>query len=241
MNIDVILTPLEAAAERINGRRVVVIDVFRATSCICAAMSAGARRLIPFTSIDECWQEHSKWQGTDERVVMCGERKMLPIEGFALGNSPLSYTKESVGDATVIMSTTNGTRSIQIAEREGATQVLVAALLNARAVADKIAEQDGDITLFCSGRADRFSIEDTLCAGYIATILSKEYGAKLSEVAWWASDVYNRYSDDLTAAMEHNGHYHRLNELGMGDDVNYALQRDIMDIVPRVMAGEVLL
>ncbi len=241
MEIDIILTPLEALPERIEGKTVVVIDVFRATSCICAAMASGAKKLIPFTSIEQCLEEQKRWEGSSEKIVMGGERKMLPIEGFELGNSPLSYTKEVVEGAVVIMSTTNGTRSIEIAQNYSADKILVASLGNAKAVAEELSRDGRDVTIFCAGRADRFSIEDTLCAGYISTLLEKSVeGVVLGEAAWWAADVYKRYSGDLREAMQSNRHYHRLNSLGMSADVDYALTLDTMDIVPRVVDGAVV-
>ncbi|MEG0163461.1 MAG: 2-phosphosulfolactate phosphatase, partial [Mucinivorans sp.] len=53
MNIDVLLTPLEISPARVAGRVVVVVDVFRATTCITAAMANGVKRLIPVTTIEE--------------------------------------------------------------------------------------------------------------------------------------------------------------------------------------------
>ncbi len=243
MRVDIIHCPPEASQSRIDGKSVVVIDVFRATSCICTAMSNGARRVLPYTTVEQCWDKKEELAANsgDHRVILGGERKMLLIDGFDLGNSPLGYSKDVVEGATIIMSTTNGTRSIELAQKYGASEILIASMLNAQAVVRRLMESGRDVELFCSGRADKFSIEDTLCAGYIVSLMMEQSGVEIEELAWWASEVYKRNQDNLIGAMSHNQHYYRLLELGLGEDVDYCLSRDVLDIVPRVSGREVIL
>ncbi len=241
MFIDVVLTPMEVDEERFKDKTVAVIDVFRATTCICTAMANGAEKLIPMTSIDESRAKFEELKDSTPKLLLGGERKMVRIEGFQLDNSPLCYTRETVEGATIITSTTNGTRSIQLAERGGSSSVLIAALVNAKAAAEELHSRGKDIVLFCSGRRNRFSIEDTLCAGYIASLLDENHTVELSDVAWWAIDVYKRYKDNLREPMRHNSHYLRLVDMGLSDDVAAALKVDSMDIVPKVVGGEVIL
>ncbi|MFI3288375.1 MAG: 2-phosphosulfolactate phosphatase [Rikenellaceae bacterium] len=241
MFIDIVLTPLEVDSERFKGKSVAVIDVFRATTCICTAMGNGAQRLIPLTSVEESREKYEELKGSVEKLLLGGEREMVRIEGFELDNSPLGYTREVVEGATIITSTTNGTRSIQLAEKGGASSVYIASLLNAAAAAERLHGEGKDIVLFCSGRRNRFSVEDTLCAGYIASLLDENHTVELSDVAWWAIDVYKRYKDNLREPMRHNSHYIRLVEMGLSDDVAAALKVDSMDIVPKVVRGEVIL
>ncbi len=242
MNIDIILTPKEAEHSRLSGRAVAVIDVFRATSCICTAMENGAKRLIPLTSVEQSVNMRDRLLESGEKnILLGGERKMLRIDGFELDNSPASYKRELVEGSTIVMSTTNGTRSIQLASQNDAHCTLVASLLNATAAAEALHKEGRDITLFCSGRADRFSIEDTLCAGYMVWLLDQKHTVELTGVAWWAMDVYKRYADNLREAMQCNEHYHRLLDLNMADDVAYCLQRDILTSVPRIKDGVVTL
>ncbi len=241
MNVDIILTPIEAEHSRIEGKTVAVIDVFRATSCICTAMECGAKRLIPLTTVEQSVEMRDRLVAGGESVLLGGERKMLRIEGFELDNSPLSYKDKSIKDATIVMSTTNGTRSLELAVGNDASAVFVASMLNAKAASEALWECGRDIVLFCSGRGNRFSVEDTLCAGYIVSLLEQNHTVELSDVAWWAKDVYERYADNLRDAMQHNGHYHRLLSMGMADDVEYCLRRDLYNTVPRVKDGVVVL
>ncbi len=241
MNIDIILTPLEVERERMEGKTVAVIDVFRATTCICTAMGNGAKKLIPMTSVDETRKLYEELKPTTEKLIRGGERKMVKIEGFELDNSPVCYTREVCEGATIITSTTNGTRSLQLAENMGASSVFVASLLNAKAAAEVLHKQGKNIVLFCSGRRNRFSIEDALCAGYIASLLDENHTVELSDIAWTIADFYKRHKDDLREPMRHNSHYLRLLDMGLADDIKAALTVDSMTIVPKVVDGEVIL
>ncbi|HEX8831130.1 MAG TPA: 2-phosphosulfolactate phosphatase, partial [Longimicrobium sp.] len=86
MKLDVLLTPGELLPGDIAERTVVVIDALRASSTIVEALAAGAKALFPVASIEEALRL-ANTLGRDE-VLLCGERKSLPIEGFDLGNSP---------------------------------------------------------------------------------------------------------------------------------------------------------
>ena len=48
-----------------------------------------------------------------KKRLMLGERGGKKIEGFDLGNSPLSVNKKTVYEKRLFMSTTNGTKSLQ--------------------------------------------------------------------------------------------------------------------------------
>lgn len=240
MRVDVIFTPVEASAARIEGRTVVVIDVFRATSCICAAIENGASRLVPMTTVDQSLAMREKLSATGHRVLLGGERKMVRIDGFELDNSPRSYSADMVGGADVVMTTTNGTRSIELAEKFGACEVLIGSLLNGRAAALRAAESRGDVVLFCSGRQDHFTMEDALCAGYMVGVIVDGWECELSDAAWAMGDLYGRYCDDLRGALRYSEHYSRMLNAGLADDVEYCLQRDIFSTVPRLFGGAVV-
>ena len=134
MEIDIIGTAAEVSPERVEGRNVAVIDVFRATSVMVTALGNGAREIIPMTGIEESFRlrdrlvaEHRQ-QEDPGPVLLGGERNTVIIEGFDLDNSPLRYTPEVVRDATIVMSTTNGTRAVNCAQGL-ANEIYIAALL----------------------------------------------------------------------------------------------------------------
>ena len=88
-----------------------VIDVLRATTTISWALKNGADSIQVFADLDLLKESAIKWQA--EKRLMLGERGGKKIEGFDLGNSPLSVTKKVVNGKRLFMSTTNGTKSLQ--------------------------------------------------------------------------------------------------------------------------------
>src|SRR5689334_24001380 len=132
----------------------------------------GARAVVPFESSDEAVTRSKSFERRD--VLLAGERKMKPIPGFDLGNSPLEFTREAVEGKTVLMTTTNGTPAIT--NTAGAKDVVVASYVNFTAVLTMLrtALRGGtDITLVCAGRDRQFGLEDAGCAGRFVFNMAK--------------------------------------------------------------------
>ena len=230
MNADVLLTPLEICPERLEGRAAVVVDVFRATSCICTAVANGVGRLIPVTTIEQALELRERL-GSSERVLLGGERRTKLIEGFDLDNSPFSYSRERVAGATVVMSTTNGTRALEGCVEAGAAAVLVGSMLNAEAVAEELKRRGKDVAVVCAGRQDRFTTEDVVAAGLIVGLLN----AELTDAAHCAATLYNNSKNDLRALLRAGcAHYRQIVANGLADDVAYCLDRNVLSVVPEL-------
>src|SRR5689334_11780779 len=84
---------------------VVIIDVFRATSTIAAALYNGARCVIPVDSVPKAIEISKSIDG-----IAAGERDGKVAEGLEHGNSPLEYHREFIENKTLVLTTTNGTR-----------------------------------------------------------------------------------------------------------------------------------
>src|SRR5439155_1261727 len=78
----------------VAGRVVAVVDVLRLSTSIAVALANEAKSVIPLETAGDA-MERAKPFERDE-VVLAGEQKMMPISGFALGNSPQSFTVEAV-------------------------------------------------------------------------------------------------------------------------------------------------
>lgn len=130
--------------EEMVGGTVVVIDVLRSSTTIVYALEAGATEVIPCLEIDEARAVASQFLPSE--VVLGGERKGLPIEGFDLGNSPGEYTPYSVGNRAVVLTTTNGIRAMALCRQ--AERVLIGAFTNASAIVDQLVGQER-IHLLC--------------------------------------------------------------------------------------------
>lgn len=162
MRIDTYFTVPEVDGASLAESTVVVIDVVRATTTIIEALANGARAIFPTESTEDAVRLAQSLGREDS--ILCGERKGEKVEGFDLGNSPAEFTREVVEDKKLVMSTTNGTRALTIAQ-EG-ERVLPCALTNLGAVAAELASVER-ISVICAGREDSFSLDDALCVGHL--------------------------------------------------------------------------
>jgi 2-phosphosulfolactate phosphatase len=169
MNIDVFLTPGEVNPAEVAGRTVVVLDVLRATTTIVEALSAGAKAIYPVGSIEDALRLANSF-GREE-VLLCGERRCLPIDGFDLGNSPREFTPERVAGKTLVMTTTNGTYAMMLAA--GAERILIGSITNLDAIVEDIARSEVSPAFICAGRERFFAMEDAVCAGAMAARLQE--------------------------------------------------------------------
>jgi 2-phosphosulfolactate phosphatase len=161
VRVDVAFTPAEASSAHVA----VVIDVMRATSTIAQALASGYERVLCCREIGEARALRSELK---DGAVVGGERNAILIEGFDLGASPRDYLEPRA--RTVIMTTTNGTRTI-LAAASASAHVLLGSLLNLDAVARAAAEPREDVTLVCAGYEGTFAVDDAYCAGRIVELL----------------------------------------------------------------------
>ena len=71
----------------------VVIDVLRATTTISWALKNGADSIQVFSDLDLLKDTAKEWDA--DKRLMLAERGGKTIDGFDLGNSPLSVSKET--------------------------------------------------------------------------------------------------------------------------------------------------
>ena len=231
MRLDVFLTRDEVSAADLADRAVVVVDVLRATSTIVEALSSGARAIYPVASIEDALRLANTF-GRGE-VLLCGERRCLPIEGFDLGNSPSEFTPERVGGKTLVMSTTNGTAAMTLAA--SAARVLVGSLLNLSAVVDELSANQADPVILCSGREGYFGLEDAVCAGLIATRLLelRPEDAHLNDGAIAAVELAQSPRLDVPEALFRRTRAGQaIITAGLEDDLAFCAQVDRHAVVP---------
>jgi 2-phosphosulfolactate phosphatase len=230
MRLDVLFTPGELVPGDISDRTVVVLDVLRASSTIVEALASGARALYPVGSIEDAIRI-ANTLGRDG-VLLCGERKCLPIEGFDLGNSPGDFTAEKVGGKTLVMSTTNGTAAMTAAA--GAARVLIASWLNLSAVVDELARSGAEPLLLCSGRDRQFALEDAVCAGEIARRLADA----TPDTEWQTNDgalaalALARAWEDPAEVFAVSAAGQAIVAAGLAEDLPFCAQVDRHDLVP---------
>ena len=212
----------------------VVVDIFRATSAMVTAFQHGAASIIPVSTIKEARAYKEKG------FLAGGERNGEVVKGFEFGNSPISYMHESIRDREIALTTTNGTRAINIASK-GADMVLIGSFLNLQALADHLETQGKDVIIFCAGWRDRFNMEDSLFAGALTNLLltSGKFNSECDS-ANASSLVYRTGRKNLMSFLKTCSHRKRLAHLHLEKDVEYCLQRDITDVIPVLKNGKLI-
>lgn len=232
MKVDLIISADDIKQEKIIGKSIVVIDMLRATSVITTAINNGCNSVIPVLTIEEALEIASKDR---KRYILGGERKALKIEGFDCANSPIEYKRSVVENKTLVMTTSNGTRAIK--GSLGAKNILIGALINAKAVADKLFALDKDIVIVNAGTCGQFSMDDFICSGYIINcLLSENSDAELTDISKTAYYIYKQ-NRDILSFIKYANHYKRIKELGLEKDLDYCCRKDIIDIVPMYKDG----
>lgn len=221
--------------EELCNKLVVIIDVLRATSVITTALNNGAKAVIAKIEVEEALALKN------EMSLLCGERKALKIEGFDLTNSPLDYKREIVEDKIIILTTTNGTKTIH--RSLCAHKIIIGCMLNGKAVASYITKQNKDVVIVCAGTYGKFSLDDYICAGKIIYDVIKKSSIDLDDFAATAYMSYRDNKEAVIAFVSMASHYKYLISIGLQDDVKYCFTEDITHIVPHAKAidGEIVI
>ncbi len=222
------LLPLYPLSEKV----VVVVDIFRATSCMVAGLASGVKSVVPVATLDECRALMA--QG----YVGAGERDGQHVDGFDIGNSPFSYMLPQYRGRSIAVTTTNGTKAItrSLAARE----ILLGAFLNLSAVADYLIGQPHNALIVCAGWKGKFNLEDTLFAGALARKLDGFFDTEDDSVIA-ARELYANMQEDMYAHLQHSSHYKRLSKLGIREDIVYCLEMDKFNVVPVLHGHEIVL
>jgi len=232
MRLDVYLTPAEIHPGALTDGVVAVIDVLRASTTITTAIDNGARAVIPFEGTDEVVERARQFER--DGVLLAGERKMLPVSGFDLGNSPAQVTREVVGGKTVLLSTTNGTHALL--QAQGARDTIVASYVNCSPVTAlcRAALRSGlRVSLVCAGQDRAFALEDAGCAGrFVRTITKRLTNVTLNDAAQACLLIDKKYGDSLDTLFQDAAHGRALAEAGFANDLVLCAQVDAHPVVP---------
>jgi 2-phosphosulfolactate phosphatase len=214
VSVHVAFTPDEAASAEVG----IVVDVLRATSTIAQALAAGYERVLCAGEIEEAEGLRAE---LDDSVVG-GERNAVRIEGFDVGASPREFLEARA--ATLILSTTNGTRAILEAAAR-CEHVLLGSLLNLGAVATAAAERGGDVAVLCAGFKGAFALDDAYCAGRIVQLLD---GAR-TDAAIAAELVARAFPTSLEGLNART-----YGPPGLEEDIAFCARENVLDVVPRL-------
>ncbi len=214
---------------------VVIIDVFRATSTIASALYNGARCVIPVDSVPKAIDISKNIDG-----IAAGERDGMIAEGLQHGNSPLEYNRNFIENKTLVLTTTNGTRLLQMALDKNADTIISGSFPNLSAVCDFLIKEKKNVVLGCAGWKDRFNLEDTLFAGAVISNVKKEFTIHCDS-SLMAETMYGKYKTKLLDFAPKLTHYHRLVErFGLIDDIKFCLTPDLANVLPVYKDGKLI-
>jgi 2-phosphosulfolactate phosphatase len=213
VRVHVAFTPAEAASAPTG----IVIDVLRATSTIAQALASGYSRVLCVTELEDARSLRAELPDS----LVGGERDAVRIEGFDVGASPREFLEARA--ETLILSTTNGTRSI-VTAAESCDEVLLGSLLNLGAVAAAARDRGEDVAIVCAGFKGTFALDDAYCAGRVVQLLE----ADRSDAAVAAEVIARAYPTahaGLTART--------YGPPGLEEDIEFCARESVLDVVPR--------
>ena len=231
MRLDVFLAPSELTPTALDGRVVAVIDVLRATTTIAAALHAGARTVIPFVETEDAVRTARQYERGE--VTLAGERHMVAIPGFDLGNSPLEFTTERIGRQTVLLTTTNGTRALLASEDAKTVYVAGYANFSVTLARLQVALDTGhDVAIVCASREGQPSLEDSACAGRFAQVL-RAANAELTvnDSAQMCELLAATFGDDIVRLFGAAEHGRALHTAGFDADLEACAAIDRYPVV----------
>ncbi len=222
-----ILSPALLNLYELANSIVVIIDVFRATSTITAALYNGAKKVIPVASVTDCIE-----LGNQLNAVTAGERDGKIIEGLQHGNSPSEYPREFIEGKVLVLTTTNGTKLLLMALDEGASEVIIGSFPNLSSVATHLIKAKKNVILACSAWKNRFNLEDTLFAGVLITRIKENFTIHCDS-SMMAEEMYNLHKNDMYSYIQKTTHWHRLASYGLEKDLNYCITIDVANVLPQ--------
>ncbi|MGB1508182.1 MAG: 2-phosphosulfolactate phosphatase [Crocinitomicaceae bacterium] len=231
--IEVCYTPGEYDYFKDEFEIVVVIDVLRATTAICVAFEYGIKSIIPVPTLEDALEYKKKG------FLVGAERKGQIVEGFDFGNSPYSYMKDEFKGKDVVLTTTNGTKSIAAAK--DADTLVIGALVNLDVLTTWLIKQNKNTLCLCSGWQDKFNLEDTICAGAISEALintGKFTSIEDSSIA--AKYLYLSAKDNYMGYLKSSSHRRRLRNLNLNEDIKYCLTPNKTKVIPILKDGKLI-
>ncbi len=229
--IEVCLTPDLIHQHELKGKIVVVVDIFRATSCIVTGLANGVEAIKPVGEVEE-----TKALGK-KGYLMAGERGGIKVPEFDMGNSPFEYQKDEVKGKKVAISTTNGSQAIIKSEK--AQEIIIGAFLNLESIAEYILQSKTDVVIHCAGWKGTPNLEDTLFAGALIDECAEEMKT-IGDSALVAHQVYIANHENLFGIAKQSSHAVRLSGFGIEEDLEFCMTENEYQVVPKLVDGEIV-
>ena len=228
--VEVVLSPRLYEIFDTEEANVVVVDVLRATSAICAAFENGVKEILPVRDVYEALEYKEKgW-------LAAAERNGNVVPGFDFGNSPHAFMQADIKGKGVVLTTTNGTKAIDIA-KSSSKEILIGSFINLKAIADLLIKKGEKVVVLCAGWKDRYCMEDSIFAGALVELLLEGGfttscdSAKSVRRMWKAGEI------DLKTYLSDCSHRLRLGSKNLDDDIDFCLTQNQSNLVPVLRKG----
>jgi len=209
---------------------VIIVDILRATTSICAAFDHGVEKIIPVAGIEKAREYKDKGY-----IVAC-ERDGKVLDFADVGNSPSDFLKDSFRGKTIAYSTTNGTKAINLAS--DADEIIIGSFTNLAAISEWVIEQDKNAVILCAAWKGLFNLEDSLFASALSQKLleSGHFETECDSVKA-AVDLWSLAREDLEGYLSKSSHRNRLKHLVSDEDFQYTITLDSNRVIPVLKAG----
>ncbi len=212
---------------------VVVVDVFRATTSICAALDYGVKSIIPVKRIRHA--RILKRMG----FIVAAERNGKKVKFADLDNSAISFFNPAFKGKDIVYSTTNGTKAVK--RVSGASSIAIGSFVNLEAVAKWVNKQDKNVIIFCAGWKNKVNMEDSLFAGALTEKLMDEYRFITEcDSATMVKGQWETAKNNLMETIDQASHRRRLRNLVNDELLKYTFSLNISDIVPIVKGYKIV-
>ncbi len=213
----------------------IVLDVMRATTTMAVMFDQGARQVLAAQTLEQAREAAQKVSGR----LLCGERHTKTPPGFDYNNSPAQFAQLDLSDRELILTTSNGTRALFACPEQ--STCLAGSFYNAQAVVSYALalaqERDSNISIVCAGEYGYFSLEDTVCAGYLALeLLHQRPECEVRDSVHGAIALYESYPE--ARLLEYAQSARDLRESGQERDLDFCVRKNASNCVPTVVGVE---
>lgn len=229
-SIEVVFSPLLFPSRKTKDNySVVIVDILRATTTICAALYHGVKEIIPVDTVKRAYSYK------DRGFLLAGERLETSLGRADLGNSALEFITGKLRGKTIVHTTTNGTRAIALAQQSGAEDIFIGAFSNITALSDYLQRLPQNIVFLCSGWKGCFCLEDTVFCGAVAERMLQG-GSHFchDDATFGAMQLWSLAKKNPLNFLENAEHIHRLRKLKYDDVFEFTFQNDTCPVIPYV-------
>ena len=215
-----------------------MVDALRASSTITVALDK-FKEIYPVYTPEEAIEIAEM-----KDAVLAGERTGRTIEGFELGNSPGEMKEYDGKKDSLVLTTTNGVRTLENMESE---IILIGSFINAKACAK---------AAVMGGFERTFAIEDFLAAGeilfWIQNELNEQEKLNIDDIDYFKEEtgiteyalsaiLASRDKEKVEKVSIKSKSGRRLAYLGYEDDINLCVKENISENVGIYKDGKITL